>query len=207
MLALDCARKTDLHEMIPVIRMLEAIEAAADKAGMSVRVAKRTEPRDPKAQGTRFEIGLMDEMKGGKSEIARANPETENFLFAREIKADKGCLLCHGFKNDGPPGKTDWFGFPKEGWKVNQQVGLIILSSPLSELQAEKTGILIKSLGIAGALFAVGLFIFFILVKKFITGPVSEMETNISAMSEGNLNDRCCRSLGRRDWSYGSGIK
>ncbi len=185
---LSCARRTDLHGMIPVIRMLEAIDSAAKVAGMTVRVAKRERPRDPDAQGDGFEIKLMDEMRSGKSEIARANQETGHYLFAREIKADSGCLACHGGRTDGSPGPVDWFGFDKEGWRVGQQVGLIILSSPLAELDAAKTAILIKSLGIAGTLFVLGLLIFAVIVKSSITGPVSEMARGLSRMANGDLN-------------------
>ena len=185
---LDCARRTNLHGLIPVIRMLESIDVAASKAGMSVRVAKRERPRDPSAQGTALEIALMDEMRSGKSEISRADHETGQFIFAREITADAGCLGCHGFEKDGPPGLTDWFGFDKEGWRVGQQVGLIVLSSPLAELQSAKISILTKSVGIAGLLFALGLIIFFAIVKKSITGPVKEMADTLAIMAKGNLD-------------------
>lgn len=185
---LECARQTDLHGMVPVIRMIKAIEAAAHKAGMSVRVAKRERPRDPKAQGTPFEIGLMNDMQNGHSEIALADPKSGQYLFAREIKADEGCLGCHGFEKDGAPGSKDWFGFDKEGWRVGQQVGLIILSSPIAELEAAKMSILTQSLGIASILFAIGLLIFFTIVKKSITGPVSDMVKGLSEMADGNLN-------------------
>ena len=185
---LQCARRTTLHGMIPVIRMLESIGAAAEKANMSVRVAKRERPRDPKAQGTAFEIDLMNEMRNGLSEIARPDLKTGQFIFAREIKADQGCLGCHGSEKDGSPGTKDWFGFDKEGWRIGQQVGLIILSSPLAELQAAKVSILTRSLGIAGALFAVGIILFFVIVKRSITGPVAEMAAGLASMADGNLD-------------------
>ena len=185
---LQCARRTKLHGMIPVIRMLESIEAAADKANMSVRVAKRERPRDPKAQGTSLEIDLMNEMRNGVSEIARPDSKTGQFLFAREIKSDQGCLGCHGFERDGPPGTKDWFGFDKEGWRIGQQVGLIILSSPLAELEAAKISILTRSLGIAGTLFVVGIILFFVIVRRSIIAPVAEMATGLSSMADGNLN-------------------
>ena len=185
---LDCARRTNLHGMIPVIRMLESIDAAAQKAGMSVRVAKRERPRDSKAQGSSFEIALMNEMRNGSAEISRANEEAGQYIFAREIKANEGCLGCHGFEQDGPPGMTDWFGFDKEGWRVGQQVGLIILSSPMAELEAIEMAILSKSLGIAGILFIVGLFVFFMIVKQSITKPVEEMASGLAIMAKGHLD-------------------
>lgn len=185
---LDCARRTALHGMIPVIRMLDAIGTSARAANMTVRVAKRERPRNPDAQGTPLEIGLMNELAAGKGEISRADPESGQFLFAREIKADNGCMGCHGSEKDGPPGKTDWFGFDKEGWRVGQQVGLIILSSPLTELAAAKQTILVKSLGMAGLLFVVGLLIFIAIVKKSITTPIREMARGLGAMAEGHLD-------------------
>jgi len=179
---LRCARSTNLHRTIPVIRMLGAIEASAEKAGMSVRVAKKERPRDPAAQGTPQEIALMREMTStGQSQIARAMPEIGQFIFAREIKADKGCLGCHGDE------KQDWFGFPMEDWQINQQVGLIILSSPLSELEAAERTILLESLGVGGILFTVGLAIFFVLLRGSIIVPVTSMQGVLARMSQGDL--------------------
>ncbi len=168
--------------------MMQAIEAVASKSGMSVRVAKFERPRDPAAQGDEFEINLMNDMKNGNSEIAVTNYQSGQYLFAREIRADEGCLGCHGFEDDGPPGATDWFGFDKEGWKVDQQVGIIIISSPLAELEAKKMAILIKSLGIALVLFLIGFFIFSVIIKKFIITSVTEMVNSLSEMANGNLN-------------------
>ncbi|MEO5354282.1 MAG: methyl-accepting chemotaxis protein [Magnetococcus sp. XQGC-1] len=181
---LQCARQSKLHPVIPVIRMLDAVRAATDKLGMSVRVAKRERPRDPKAQGTATEIALMDEItRSGKGEIARADPASGQFLFVREIKADAGCMECHGNKQ-----KTDWFGFEQEDWKVGQQVGAIILSSPLSELADAKRQIVMQIGLIAGGMFLVGLLLFVGTIRRFVVHPVQQMASGLVKMAGGNLD-------------------
>ena len=180
---LQCARQTKLHRTIPVIRMLEAVRAATDKSGMVVRVAKRERPRDPKAQGTSVEVGLMDELaKGGKQEIARADPASGQFLVVREIRADAGCLECHGNQQ-----KVDWFGFDQEDWKVDQLVGAIILSSPLAELEDAKHKILLKIGIIAASVFLVGLLLFIGTVRRFVVYPVRQMADKLGRMAGGDL--------------------
>ncbi|MEO5339421.1 MAG: methyl-accepting chemotaxis protein [Magnetococcus sp. MYC-9] len=176
---LRCARQTKLHGMIPVILMLQAVRAASEPLGMQVRVAKRERPRDPQAQGTEFEISLLDEMaKTGQKEMARADLEGGRFLFAREIRADEGCLECHGSKQ-----KTDWFGFDQEGWQVGQQVGVIVLSSPLAELEETKRQILLKTGIIASSVFLLGLLSFAGTVRRFIVKPVRQVIHAISSSS------------------------
>lgn len=181
---LQCARQTKLHGVIPVILMLDAIRTATKPLGMDVRVAKRDRPRDPKAQGNSVEIALMDEMaRSNRKEIARADSSSGQFLFAREIRADEGCLECHGNKQ-----KVDWFGFDQEEWKVNQQVGVIILSSPLAELDAAKQRIVLKIALIAGGVFLVGLLLFVGTMRRFIINPVRLMAEKLGLMADGNLD-------------------
>ncbi|MEO5340748.1 MAG: methyl-accepting chemotaxis protein [Magnetococcus sp. MYC-9] len=181
---LQCARQTKLHGTIPVILMLDSIRAATEPLGMNVRVAKRERPRDPKAQGNSTEIALMDEIKrSGKSEIARADAASGQFLFVREIKSDDGCLECHGNKQ-----KVDWFGFDQEDWQVGQQVGAIILSSPLSELESVERQILLKMGLIAGTVFLVGLGLFVGTVRRFVVHPVRQMAEKLGMMAGGNLD-------------------
>ena len=96
---LQCARQTNLHPTIPVIRMLDAVKAAMEHSHMGVRVFKRDRPRDPKAQGSASELALLDELsRSGKKDLARADAASGQFVFVREIRADEGCLECHGNK-------------------------------------------------------------------------------------------------------------
>ncbi len=181
---LQCARQTKLYRTIPVIRMLEAVQSTTEKSGMAVRVIKRERPRDPKAQGSSTEIALMDEMaKTGQGEMARSDPASGQFLFVRVIKADEGCLECHGNKQ-----RVDWFGFDQEDWKVGQSVGAIILSSPLSELEEAKHRILLKMALAAGSVFLVGLLLFTGMVRRFIVGPVRQMADRLTRMASGDLD-------------------
>ncbi|WP_130471728.1 methyl-accepting chemotaxis protein [Candidatus Magnetaquicoccus inordinatus] len=180
---LQCARQTNLHRTIPVIRMLDAIKAAMNNSHMGVRVIKRDRPRDPKAQGNATELALLDELsRSGKKDLARADAASGQYLFVREIRADEGCLECHGNKQ-----KVDWFGFDQEDWKVDQQIGAIILSSPLSELSSAKADIMLKMSLAAGSIFVVGFLLFTGMVRKLIVDPVQQMASNLVAMANGDL--------------------
>ena len=180
---LSCARQTSLHKVVPMIMTIHAVESAGKKANMTVRAAKRTRPRDPRAQADAFELAILDEMsRTGKQEISRPNPDAGVFVFAREIKAEKGCLECHGKK------KVDWFGFPMEDWKVGEQVGLLLLSAPLSELEETKRGLLVKALGVSGVLFVAGLLLFVLVARKFVSGPVGQMQRGLNRIADGWLN-------------------
>jgi methyl-accepting chemotaxis protein len=186
---LACARKTRLHAVIPVIMMLETGARAAEKAGFVLRAAKRTEPRDPKAQATAAELRLMDQMRKEKrSELSLRDEVSGQFLFAREILADTGCLLCHGTPATNPIGDDrDVFGFPLEDWQVGEPIGLLTLSAPLSELHAAQNQALLKVGGLILGILLIGGGIFVSVIRRFVQRPVVAISSGLAQLARGNL--------------------
>ncbi|MBF0184531.1 MAG: HAMP domain-containing protein [Magnetococcales bacterium] len=82
----------------------------------------------------------------------------------------------------------DWFGFDQEDWRVDQQVGAIMISSPLSELSSAKNEILMQMVLAAGTVFVVGFLLFTGMVRKLIVEPVQQMATALSSMASGDLD-------------------
>ncbi len=187
---LECARKTNLHAMIPVIAMLRSSESAAKSAGFTVRAAKRTRPRDPNAQATPAEIRTMDQMKQtGKSELAMEDKEAGVFLFAKEIKVEKGCLVCHGDSKTNPIGDNkDVFGFEMENWQVDEQVGVLTLSAPLAELNKAKHEATIKVVGLVSVALLLGGGIFTTMITRFVQKPVEDISKGLVRLSKGDLS-------------------
>lgn len=186
---LTCARETKLHAVIPVITMLETGARAAERAGFVLRAAKRTSPRDPKAQATPAELRLLDRMQEESlSELSLRDRASGQFLFAREITADTGCLLCHGTPETNPLGDDkDVFGFALEDWQVGEQVGLLTLTAPLSELQAAQTQALLKVGALILGILLVGGGIFVSVVRRFVKRPVIAIANGLAQLAQGNL--------------------
>ncbi len=187
---LACARRTELHGMIPVIMMLQSGQQAAKDAGFVLRAAKRTSPRDPKAQATPAELRILDRMtKEGKAELAVEDEEAGEFIFAREIKAEQGCMICHGNPSTNPLGDDkDVFGFALEGWRVGDQVGILTLTAPLSELEkAQSSGMVQVSLLVLAAL-AVGGGLFVVIIGRFVQRPVEQISAGLVKFSQGDLS-------------------
>ncbi|MBF0142815.1 MAG: DUF3365 domain-containing protein [Magnetococcales bacterium] len=189
---LECARGTALHATIPVIVMLKSGHKAAKEAGFVMRAAKRTQPRDPKAQATPAELRLMDRMQQEKvKELATEDREAGQFLFAREIVADEGCLICHGNPATNPVGDDkDVFGFALEGWKVGDRVGVLTLTAPLAELEGIKNAETVKVLLLMLAVLVIGGGLFTLVIRKFVQGPVVEISAGLVKFSQGDLSAR-----------------
>ncbi|MBF0423102.1 MAG: methyl-accepting chemotaxis protein [Magnetococcales bacterium] len=187
---LDCARKTNLHATIPVIAMLKSSESAAKSSGFTIRAAKRTHPRDPSAQATPSEIRSMDRMKQeGKSEIYMEDKGAGLFIFAKEIKAEQGCLICHGNPKTNPLGDDkDVFGFALENWQVGDQVGVLTLSVPLTELAKAENDAILLVLGLMLSVLLIGGGIFTMIITRFVHKPVEEISKGLVRLSEGDLS-------------------
>ncbi|MBF0145046.1 MAG: methyl-accepting chemotaxis protein [Magnetococcales bacterium] len=189
---LECARKTNLHAMIPVIAMLRASDVAAKAAGFTVRAAKRTRPRDPAAQATAAEIRTMDQMKQtSKSELHTEDREAGVFIVAKEIRAEQGCLVCHGNATTNPIGDDkDVFGFDLENWQVGDQVGVLTLSVPLAELDKAKNSAAIQVMGLILLSLLVGGGIFATIINRFVQKPVVQIAQSLLRFSKGDLTAR-----------------
>ncbi|MEO5377760.1 MAG: methyl-accepting chemotaxis protein [Magnetococcus sp. DMHC-6] len=187
---LECARQTRLHAMIPVIMMLESGKKAAQEAGFVYRAAKSTRPRDPIAQATPAELRILDRMaQNNVEEISIEDTEAGQFIFAKVIHAEQGCLICHGTPNTNPEGdNVDVFGFDLEDWKVGQKVGVLTLTAPLSELSNIKSTAGVKVIGLALLCLLIGGGLFFIVIKKYVIAPVTEISAGLVQFSEGDLS-------------------
>ncbi|MEO5327671.1 MAG: methyl-accepting chemotaxis protein [Magnetococcus sp. THC-1_WYH] len=187
---LECARSTNLHATIPVIAMLKASEIAAKGSGFVIRAAKRTRPRDPNAQATAAELRAMDQMKQeGKSELHIEDTSAGVFIFAKEIKADQGCLICHGNPQTNPIGDDkDVFGFDLENWKVGDQVGVLTLTAPLDELNKTKTEASTQVVGLILVSLLLGGGIFTMVITRFVQKPVERISKGLNRLAEGDLS-------------------
>ena len=187
---LACARSTRLHGVIPVIVMLKSSEKAAKEAGFVIRAAKQTRPRDPKAQATTPELRLMERMqKDGVKELSVEDSEAGQFIFAREIVADQGCLVCHGNASTNPVGDDkDVFGFPLEDWKVADRVGVLTLTASLDELNKTKTTEGLKVLLLLLAALLIGGGLFAAVVRKYVQAPVLQISEGLVKFSQGDLS-------------------
>ena len=186
---LTCARQTKLHAVIPIIMMLKTGARAAEEAGFVLRAAKRTAPRDPQAQATPVELQLLDRMRDEqRSELSLRDQASDQFLFAREIKAERGCLLCHGTPATNPLGDDrDVFGFGLEDWQVGEQVGLLTLTSPLSDLRAAQARALLMVGALILGILIVGGSIFIAVIRRFVQRPVVAIAEGLAQLAKGNL--------------------
>ncbi|MBF0127324.1 MAG: methyl-accepting chemotaxis protein [Magnetococcales bacterium] len=187
---LECARKTRLHSTIPVIMMLESGQRAAKEAGFVLRAAKRTKPRDPQAQATAAELRLLERMEQEKvEEMAVEDTAAGQFIFSKVIRAEQGCMVCHGNATTNPEkDNLDVFGFEMEDWKVGQMVGVLTLTAPLSELSDIKRSAFFKVVALAVISLLVGGGLFFFMIRKFVLVPVVHISNALVKFSQGDLS-------------------
>lgn len=130
-------RKTTLYGTIPIVAAWRSIEKVAEQEGMAFRIPK-VQPRNPDNEPSEEELEILTYLKTTNSdEYFRVDHAREEIVYAKPIRLDRGCLVCHGDPSTSPTGDgLDFLGFEMEGWKEGSIHGAFVLKSNMDSVNA-----------------------------------------------------------------------
>ena len=178
---LATAQGLTIYQAIPIVRSWESIQTNADELGFSFKVIS-TNPRNPRAQATEREAGILNTMDAN-NEVAYSavEPQLNAIRYVRLIEAQDSCLTCHG------EGDTDVLGFPMEGMQVGDLRGGFQFIFPLDETQNKMRNAMLQ-LGLVAVVLI--LFVVFIIrtsVLRLASRPISYIREIADRVSHGDL--------------------
>lgn len=197
-------KKTRMFKTIPVVAGWTAAAEAAKREHIDFSVIAfnaRNKEHTP-AAGSFNETLLRDletQVKGGgKDEIGRIDKGTNQYVFARAIKLDESCMLCHGdpavygTKDEkGVASTKDPLGFTMESWKPGDMHGAFLVAMPLSQADTQVAEFFQNGMMITVPLLAVAAGLFVFIVRNLLSKPVALMvETMNQIISTNDLTRR-----------------
>ncbi|NJR47828.1 MAG: DUF3365 domain-containing protein [Hyellaceae cyanobacterium CSU_1_1] len=117
------------------------------------------EPLNPRDKADDFETGIIEDFKKHQQirELRgfRSTSKKNLFYLARPIKVyQPTCLACHGEPSAAPPSLVERYGSSSGfRWKLNEIVGMEIVSIPVDYFAKESRQLFLAIAGVAGAIF------------------------------------------------------
>jgi len=150
-------------------------------------------PTNPRDRATDWEADIIQNFQNHPS-LAQAigerpTPEGESLFLAHPIKADSGCLGCHGEPGAAPKALIAEYGRDNGfNWKVGDVVGAQIVSVPTA-VPVAVAGREFKALMISlGSVFWATLLLLDLALVLVVIRPVSRLSTAADEIIKGNLN-------------------
>lgn len=136
-----------------------------------------------------FEEEALKELNSGKSEYWQIKDGV--FWYAKIIKTNAACLNCHGNRNEiKEPFLTivsETCGSSCFGYRENEPKGVIVvkqeLISPIKILSHVKWQFIV-----AQVIILISIILLFYIIKKYITGPITEIAEKAIDIAYGNLD-------------------
>ncbi len=142
-------------------------------------------PTNPRDRATDWEADIIQQFRNNPAtqelQGERDTPSGRSLYLARPIRAEAGCLECHGLASAAPPtliaryGKDNGF-----GWQVNEVIGAQIVSTPFADANASAAHIF---RGVMSAVIA-GLVAVLVLVNAALYWLVVRPLQRISGLAE-----------------------
>ncbi|WP_085442122.1 methyl-accepting chemotaxis protein [Magnetofaba australis] len=185
---IQAARGSRYYKSIPIVASWTIGNHKAEGAGYQFRVV-RENARNPDNEAKGVEREMLEQMKRENAkEIWLIDDDLKAMRYMRPIVLTKGCMACHGAKEDDDNGDgLDTLGLKMEGWKVGEVRGAFQIIADLGPLHARLNKIRLHILGIgAGILLVVALLVIF-LVRSFATHPLAQLRQVLLRLSQGEL--------------------
>ncbi len=149
-------------------------------------------PINASNKSTRQEKEVIDFFNSHRNETIQKGILQKNgqdyFFTAKPIVAQKGCLKCHGNKEDAPAGRVQKYPGPGGyNYKANTVVAAFFTYIPVEKAlgNLKATSLKIASVGIGTTIFI--LFIIWLFIGKFITRPIDNLTMLANQVSKGKL--------------------
>ncbi len=196
-------KDTRYYANIPVITGWHAALSAAEKEGLKVDVValNARNPENAPVPGE-FHDDMIRELTaqvkaGGSHTVSYEDEESNSVFFMRAIILDESCMSCHGDpaiydKRDenGEYDGKDALGFRMEGWEVGDMHGAYEIQLPLDQVDAQVAGFFKKGMMFTIPLVVGGCFIFVFMIRRMLSGPLTQFVEVMKVAGEGNLVER-----------------
>ena len=184
----DDFRKTALYGTIPIVAAWKSLEDVSSKDGLRFRIPK-VNPRNPRNTPTEDELAILTQLKTEDAEeYFHVDRSAGVMVYAKPIRLDQGCLVCHGDPATSPTSDgNDLLGFSMENWKAGEIHGAFVLESSLESVNAAvassmwNTAIWLIPVG-GGICIAL-----YLLVRRAIIKPIDSVIDEISEASAATL--------------------
>ncbi len=189
------AKQGDMRRVlsaVPVVTAWESAMAKSQEGGYEFRVPK-FQPRNPKNQPDSVETQALHALESQQlSEYHVVDRERNAVRYFRPIRLTSECLLCHGDPATsvslwGNDRGLDPTGARMENWHVGELHGAFEVVQSLDAADAQASAALWTTAGIVAVLAAAAAGLFFFLVTRSVTAPLSETVAAFDQFARGNL--------------------
>ncbi|MEC4272032.1 DUF3365 domain-containing protein [Adlercreutzia sp. R25] len=148
-------------------------------------------PRNPKNSPDSFESGAINEFKGNPEMIEYASfgtmPDGEDYYrYSVPLRMQSACADCHG----SPVGEIDVTGFPKEGLKDGDLVGIASISIPVKAYEENLRGQIVQRAFLSFVVLAACLLTIVLVTKRYVIRPLGSVASAVRKIGSGDLDTR-----------------
>ncbi len=133
---------------------------------------------------------LINKLKvSGKDEYSVIEPDVNNipvYYYVKAIKAEKGCLSCHG-KNP-PSFMKKYYDGRGTGYSEGDIMAAAIFSAPIQYIKEENMATIITFVAVLAVLFVLIIAVLNVLIHKLVVKPIQELTEAAEAISMGELS-------------------
>lgn len=196
-LAVKLAGKDSFHPEFMagffVTRAIADIFAESQK-GFSFKQATLN-PILPQNKSNLQETEIINYFKRNREESLQKGTLAQNgeefFYVARPVVNKKGCMRCHGVKEDAPREQLiKYTGDGGYGWKVDDVVAILITYVPISNALEELQTIALKTIVAGLVAIAIIMLSTSYFMNKIVVKPITELTEIANSMSRGKNLDK-----------------
>jgi len=175
---------------VPVVMAWQAAQREAENAGYEFKVPK-IQARNPKNEADEFERSVLKKFEEGKeTEYFEVHEDDRKLHYLKPIRLTRECLLCHG---DPATSKEIWgndqgldiTGVKMENWKEGDIRGAFEVVLSLEKMDGN-----IRSQIITIIIILLSIFIFRVIINKFIVKPIDSVVNVVNKISDGDLTNK-----------------
>ena len=165
---------------------------------------EKNDPRQDQEAGA-FRAKLLTDLTGqvdagGSDSIVRIDTATNRMHYLRAIRLEESCMQCHGDPKTSPTGDgKDLTGFAMENWHPGMVHGAFEVVLPMSVCDAHIASFLGESFAWALPVCAVGLLLFWALLRRVLKDPLNRLAEQFRDVAEGDGDLTKRLSLPRED--------
>lgn len=182
--------KKRVLNQVPIMASMKVGMSNAGEENYEFRVASKN-PRNENNRATAEEAAFIDQFEGNET-IIHKDQKSNAYWVMRPVylKANEGCLNCHGNPADSPWGNgKDVLGANMEGWSDGELRGMFKIVSDLTPVQ-EKARAAIFNIATWGFMICFVAIILGLSITKKINNVIEKIIKVTGKVSKGDLSDQ-----------------